>query len=401
MRDDAVERLFSLFTSSDRAVAMAGDLAEERERRGWIWFWLHVVRVTFALWRSAVTEAPLPVLALMLAGCALFTAPAFAGACGGLSVSPLDGFGRGLDCAVVLLVGWRALRRRLAGRRRAAARHGRVRHPCHRRCGPVAGLWRDDRAAGVQPRGSNVLHHRAGNHGRTVGRWRTRSPPDDRHRRSLRRRDRDRCHRALRDDVRPRRRRHNRTSGETHRRTRQRSSPSRTMCSWRCSTGVAPARRSFSWRGSEHTAHHYDDFAPALTARYRVVGVTRRGHRGSSAAPGGYGFDRLAEDVLRVIDAVGVNNPVVIGHSFAGEEMHVLGARHSAKIRGLVYVDAAFDRGDDADNEAYYAVAKTVPAAPSPQPGDLASFTALRAYLEKYGGAGPEALPADSVPHES
>ena len=37
------------------------------------------------------------------------------------------------------------------------------------------------------------------------------------------------------------------------------------------------------------------------------------------------------------------------------------------------------------------AVARTVPAAPSPQDGDLASFTTLRAYLEKYGGAGPEA----------
>jgi hypothetical protein len=69
-----------------------------------------------------------------------------------------------------------------------------------------------------------------------------------------------------------------------------------------------------------------------------------------------------------------------------------LGARHSAKIRGLVYVDAAFDRGDDADNEAYDAVARTVPAAPSPGPGDLASFTALRAFLERtQGGAGPEA----------
>ena len=77
------------------------------------------------------------------------------------------------------------------------------------------------------------------------------------------------------------------------------------------------------------------------------------------------------------------NNPVVIGHSFAGEEMHVLGARYSAKIRGLVYVDAAFDRGDDADSEAYNAVARTVPAAPGPEPGDLASFTALRAFLER------------------
>lgn len=143
--------------------------------------------------------------------------------------------------------------------------------------------------------------------------------------------------------------------------------------------------------GGGATAHHYDDFAPALTARYRVVGLTRRGHRGSSAAPSGYGFVRLAEDVMRVIDAVGLENPIVIGESFAGEEMHVLGARHSTKIRGLVYVDAAFDRGDDADNDVYSAAARPVPSAPSPQEADKASFTALRAYLEKYGGAGPEA----------
>ena len=79
MRDDTVERLFSLFTSSDRAVAIAGDLAEERGRRGWIWFWLHVVRITLVLWRNAAREAPLRVLALVLAGLALLVAPAFAG----------------------------------------------------------------------------------------------------------------------------------------------------------------------------------------------------------------------------------------------------------------------------------------------------------------------------------
>lgn len=79
MRDKTVERLFSLFTSSDCAVAIAGDMAEEREQRGWIWFWLHVVRVTLALWRSAVTEAPLRLLALVLAGLAALAAPAFGG----------------------------------------------------------------------------------------------------------------------------------------------------------------------------------------------------------------------------------------------------------------------------------------------------------------------------------
>jgi hypothetical protein len=41
--------------------------------------------------------------------------------------------------------------------------------------------------------------------------------------------------------------------------------------------------------GLGSTAHHYDDLAQALTSRYRVIAVTRRGHRGSSAAPAGYG----------------------------------------------------------------------------------------------------------------
>lgn len=80
MRDSVSEGLFSLFTSSDRAQAIAGDLMEEREKQGWMWFWLHVVRIVLALWRNAATEAPLRVLALTTAGCALFTAPAFVGA---------------------------------------------------------------------------------------------------------------------------------------------------------------------------------------------------------------------------------------------------------------------------------------------------------------------------------
>jgi hypothetical protein len=89
MPDNAIERLFSLFTSSDRAVAIAGDLAEEREQRGWIWFWLHVVSITFTLWRNAATEAPLRVLALTLAGGVLLTAPAFGGVAAVFLVPPL------------------------------------------------------------------------------------------------------------------------------------------------------------------------------------------------------------------------------------------------------------------------------------------------------------------------
>lgn len=144
--------------------------------------------------------------------------------------------------------------------------------------------------------------------------------------------------------------------------------------------------------GLGDTAHVFDDFAPMLKAHHRVVAVTRRAHGRSSAPLTGYDFARLAEDVARVVEAVGLDKPVVIGHSFAGEELHVLGARHAAKVAGLVYIDAAFNRGDDSDNDAYNAVARTLPPAPAPGPGDLASFPALGAFLQKTQGVvSPEA----------
>jgi non-heme chloroperoxidase len=142
--------------------------------------------------------------------------------------------------------------------------------------------------------------------------------------------------------------------------------------------------------GLGDTAHVFDDFGPMLATRYRVLGVTRRAHGCSSAPATGYTFTRLAEDVVRVLEAVGVKKPVIVGHSFAGEELHVLGARYSAQIAGLVYVDAAFNRADG--SEDYDEVAGKLPGAPRPEPADLASFAALRTFLTRtQGRAGPEA----------
>jgi pimeloyl-ACP methyl ester carboxylesterase len=142
--------------------------------------------------------------------------------------------------------------------------------------------------------------------------------------------------------------------------------------------------------GLGDSVHVFDDVAPMLATRYRVVAASRRGHPGSSAPATGYDSARLAEDVVRVIDAVGLQRPIVVGHSYAGEEMHVLGARYPTRIAAMVYVDAAFDRGDVF--EPYEVLLKTFPPGPRPQPADLASFDTLRAYLTRtQGPPGPEA----------
>jgi hypothetical protein len=79
MPDDLIERLFSLFTSSDRAEALAGDLIQEREDRGSSWFWWHAFAIVATLWGMAVAKAPLRTLLVAAAGCALIAVPVFAG----------------------------------------------------------------------------------------------------------------------------------------------------------------------------------------------------------------------------------------------------------------------------------------------------------------------------------
>ena len=392
MRDDVVERLLSLFAPSDRAEALAGDLVEEREQRGWVWYWLHVVTLTFALWRNATMDAPLRMLALTLAAGVLFSAPAFAGAAaillfplaigslpswlalaffwwgGALLIgaslavmAPRQGMatcalvaavGAALLIGVGVIVDPQELSRPLGrmffvialGTTVALLAGGAI---ARRRtiviAVPFAGI------VGVAAVVVFVMGAASSSSARH-SEWRDPSP-----------------HAVQLVDV--------DTAVQLE------------VLDW---GGSGPNLLLLA--GGGDTAHVFDDVAPVLARRYRVVGITRRGHPGSSAPATGYGFARLADDVVRAMEAVDLETPVVVGHSLAGEEMHVLGARHASRIAGLVYVDAAFDRGDDADNDAYDAVARTLPAAPGPGVEDMASFTTLRAFLGRVqGGTEPEA----------
>ena len=88
-------------------------------------------------------------------------------------------------------------------------------------------------------------------------------------------------------------------------------------------------------------AHIYTDFAPKLSGKYHVYGITRRGFGASSVPVTGYSADRLGDDVLAVIDALKLNRPVLVGHSMAGEELSSVGSRHPEKVAALIYLDAA------------------------------------------------------------
>jgi non-heme chloroperoxidase len=94
--------------------------------------------------------------------------------------------------------------------------------------------------------------------------------------------------------------------------------------------------------GLGNTGHIFDRFAPKLVDQFHVYAITRRGHGASSTPASGYAVDRLADDVLQVIEALKLNRPIVAGHSVAGEELSSIGTRYPEKVAGLVYLDAGY-----------------------------------------------------------
>jgi non-heme chloroperoxidase len=85
--------------------------------------------------------------------------------------------------------------------------------------------------------------------------------------------------------------------------------------------------------GGGDTAHVFDDFAPKLTARHHVYGITRRGFGASGYSATEYGADRLGDDVLAVMDSLKLKRPVLVGHSIAGQEMSSVASRHPDGLR--------------------------------------------------------------------
>jgi pimeloyl-ACP methyl ester carboxylesterase len=80
---------------------------------------------------------------------------------------------------------------------------------------------------------------------------------------------------------------------------------------------------------------------PALADRYRVYAIDMRGH-GESARPpaGAYGLRQTADDAAAFIEALKLERPVVIGHSWGGATAMMLasGAESDQPVPALAHV---------------------------------------------------------------
>ena len=95
--------------------------------------------------------------------------------------------------------------------------------------------------------------------------------------------------------------------------------------------------------GWNSNAHVFDDLAPRLTDRYRVVGLTLRGFGESDTVPGSYSLARYADDLRVLLDSLRVQRATIAAHSFGGWVLTAMARRYPGRIDRAVYLDAAFD----------------------------------------------------------
>ena len=87
-------------------------------------------------------------------------------------------------------------------------------------------------------------------------------------------------------------------------------------CSSKCWTSAGQGSPILLLPGLGATAHSYDELAPLLAQKHRVVAMTRRGTGYSSKPDFGFDTPRLAQDVLQVMDAMKLDE------SAAGRPLH-------------------------------------------------------------------------------
>ena len=89
------------------------------------------------------------------------------------------------------------------------------------------------------------------------------------------------------------------------------------------------------------TASHiaFTKIAEQLDGDVTLVAPDLRGRGGSSAVGGPYGMAAHATDAAAILDSIGVDECVVVGHSMGGWVATTFAERYPARVRSLVLID--------------------------------------------------------------
>jgi pimeloyl-ACP methyl ester carboxylesterase len=99
--------------------------------------------------------------------------------------------------------------------------------------------------------------------------------------------------------------------------------------------------------GGHQSAHSWDLVSLHLAQNYRVFALDQRGH-GDSEWPrdAEYTNDAMSHDAGAFIDALGLERPILVGHSMGGRNALLLTRRDPSRLRALVVVDVGPELSD-------------------------------------------------------
>lgn len=85
-------------------------------------------------------------------------------------------------------------------------------------------------------------------------------------------------------------------------------------------------------------AHYWDFFAQNMRQDYHILAVDRRGC-GDSSWMGSYSLKKYVADLTKLVETLGLNDIVLIGHSMGGITAVIYAAAHPERVARLVIVD--------------------------------------------------------------
>ena len=98
--------------------------------------------------------------------------------------------------------------------------------------------------------------------------------------------------------------------------------------------------------GAAH-AHWFDFFARSVIADHHVLALNLRGHGDSEwMRPPAYTYELYVSDMAEVIERLGLQDFVLVGHSMGGLVSLLYQATHQGRARGLIVVDSNMRMSD-------------------------------------------------------
>jgi pimeloyl-ACP methyl ester carboxylesterase len=88
--------------------------------------------------------------------------------------------------------------------------------------------------------------------------------------------------------------------------------------------------------------HEWSWHIQELSAERRVITPDLRGHGYSSAPAAGFHPRDMSADLLRLLDHLGIDAVIAIGHSMGAQVVSILAVEHPSRVRALVCVEPGY-----------------------------------------------------------